>query len=109
MTINCKEESILSLADNIFIGILEFLDRKKRRKFYKINKHLNQIYKLYTYKNSYIRLNKRNSLKYYEDEEFRTLVLSRVENPSNQLSLNLRNCTYITDVSALGGVHTLYR
>ena len=55
----------------------------------------------------YWRLNKTHSLKYYEDEAFRRLVDSRIENISLQLSLNLRYCSKITDVSALGGVHTL--
>ena len=104
-------ESILSLSDDIFIEILGFLDGNKGKKFNEINKYLNQIYKLYyklyTYKNIYIRLNKKYSLKYHEDEEFRTLVRSRVENPRNQLSLSLSNCHNITDVSALGRVHTL--
>ncbi len=55
----------------------------------------------------YWKLNKTYSLKYYDDEAFRTVVHSRVENPSKQLSLNLTRCSTITDVGALGGVHTL--
>ena len=35
----------------------------------------------------YWRLNRTHSLKYYEDEEFRALVHSRIENISSQLSL----------------------
>ena len=63
--------------------------------FYKMRRHL------------YLRLNRTYSLKYYQDEEFRAHVHSRLENPSIQLSLDLRGCSKITDVSALGGVHTL--
>ena len=55
----------------------------------------------------YLKLNNRYSLKYYEDQQFRSYVHSRVENPSTQLSLALSGCWNITDVSALGGVHTL--
>jgi hypothetical protein len=65
------------------------------RHFYKVRRHL------------YWKLNRTYSFYYYDDEDFRTLVHSRVENPSKQLSLNLRKCSDITDVSALGGVHTL--
>ena len=63
--------------------------------FYDVRRHL------------YLRLNRKYSLKYYQDEEFRAHVHSRLENPSKQLSLNLSKCNNITDVSALGGVHTL--
>ena len=55
----------------------------------------------------YLSLNKTHSLKYYEDEAFRALVHSRIENISLQLSLNLSYCGGITDVSALCEVHTL--
>ena len=55
----------------------------------------------------YLKLNKAYSLKYYDDEAFRTLVHSRVENPSKLLSLNLFDCNNITDVNALCGVHAL--
>ena len=47
------------------------------------------------------------SLKFYEDEEFRNRVLSSIKYPSNQLSLDLSYCDNVSDVSALGGVHTL--
>ena len=71
--------------------------------FYHMGRHL------------YWKLNRTYSRKYYEDEEFRAFVHTRVEVPSIQLSLNLGrvdpfdylNLSYITDVSALGGVHTL--
>ena len=65
------------------------------RYFYNLRRHL------------YWKLTKTYSLKYYEDEKFRANVHSRVENPSIQLSVDLSECSNITDVSALGGVHTL--
>jgi len=65
------------------------------RYFYSMRRHL------------YLRLNKRYSLKYYEDQQFRSYVHSRLENPSTQLSLDLSKCYKITDVSALSGVHAL--
>ena len=65
------------------------------RHFYNVRRHL------------YLRLSRTYSRKYHEEEDFRIVVHSRVENPSNQLRLTLRGCSNITDVSALGGVHTL--
>ena len=56
----------------------------------------------------YWRLNQTHSWKYYEDEAFCALVYSRIENISQQLSLYLSQCSRITDVSTLGGVHTLH-
>ena len=104
-TENKKKSIIFSLSDNSFTEVLSFLSN--RNNLNAIDKNLNRIYKLYLYNNSYIRLNRYYSIRYYEDEEFRTFVHSRVENPSNQLSLDLSECRNITDVSALGGVHTL--
>ena len=56
------------------------------------------------------------SVQYYEKEEFRRIIREKVMNVSKQLSLNFveyneyRTHTYnkISDVSALGNVHTLY-
>ena len=47
------------------------------RHFYNVRRHL------------YLRLSRTYSRKYHEEEDFRILVHSRVENPSNQLSLKL--------------------
>ena len=58
-------------------------------------------------RHSYWKFNAKYSRKYHVDEDFRTFVRSRVPNPSIQVSLNLSWCSNITDVSALGGVHTL--
>ena len=54
----------------------------------------------------YLKLNRRHSLKYYEDEGFRELVLSRVDKPRKQLSLDLSYQENVFDVSHLGNVHT---
>ena len=93
------------MSDNSFTEVLSFLSN--RNNLNAIDKNLNRIYKLYLYNNSYIRLNRNYSIRYYEDEEFRTLVHSRVENPSNQLSLDLEGCDSITDVSSLNNVPNL--
>ena len=60
------------------------------RYFYNLRRHL------------YWKLTKTYSIKYYEDEEFRTDVHSRLENPSIQLHLDLSGCNNITNVSAIG-------
>ena len=52
-------------------------------------------------------LTKQYSLLFYSNTLFRDLVLSKIFNPIKQLHLNLSNCFNITDVSALGNVHTL--
>jgi len=52
------------------------------------------------------KLTKEYSLLYYDDVLFRNRVLNKICNPYKQLYLNLSDCD-ITDVSALGNVHTL--
>jgi hypothetical protein len=56
----------------------------------------------------YRKLNKEYSLEYYNHEEFRSIVNNSVEKSNKQISLDLKYCHNITDVSALGNVHTLY-
>ena len=55
----------------------------------------------------YRKLNKKYSLEYYDNEEFRIIIHNSVKNPNKQISLYLSNCYKITDISALGKVHTL--
>ena len=55
----------------------------------------------------YFYLNAEYSKKYYIDPEFRNLIKSKVSDISKQISVNLSYLDDITDVSALGGVHTL--
>ena len=94
-----QKTNITHLPEDVLrLIIVEFGGRsltETNRHFYNVRRHL------------YLRLNGTYSLKYHEEEDFRILVHSRVENPSNQLRLTLRGCSSITDVSALGGVHTL--
>ena len=53
------------------------------------------------------KFNKKYSLMYYDDILFRQRVLNKIANPNKQLHLDVSNCNQITDVSALGNVHTL--
>ena len=53
------------------------------------------------------KLNKQYSLIYYNDVLFKNIFLSKIFNPIKQLHLDLHDCRKITDVSALGNVHTL--
>ena len=55
----------------------------------------------------YRKLNKKYSLEYYNNEEFRNIIHNSIKNPNKQISLNLSECKKITDVSALGNVHNL--
>ena len=58
----------------------------------------------------YREINRKYSLKYYDNEEFRMIIHNSVEKPNKQISLDLneyRIDNYITDVSALGNVHKL--
>ena len=56
----------------------------------------------------YWRLTKDCSKRYQKSKSFRLAVKRRVKDTSTQLSLNLSWCDDITDVSALGGIHTLH-
>ena len=53
------------------------------------------------------KLKQKYSLLYYNDLLFRNRVLNNIFNSNKQLYLNLQICNKITDVSALGNVHTL--
>ena len=44
---------------------------------------------------------------YYDDILFINIILNKIFNPIKQLHLNLTGYKNITDVSALGNVHTL--
>ena len=55
----------------------------------------------------YYRLNREFSKTYQKSEAFRDAVKGRMKDMSKQLYLNLSWCNNITDVSGLGGVHTL--
>ena len=55
----------------------------------------------------YYKFTKKYSLEYHASTTFREQVKGRISDISIQLSINLNNCSNITDVSGLGGVHTL--
>jgi hypothetical protein len=72
-----------------------------------INHILGLPYYLYFKKSCYYHtLNKKQSLKFYKVESFRKNMLDKIKYPRKQLSLDL-NETKVSDVSALGQVHTL--
>jgi len=52
------------------------------------------------------KLKEEYSSMYYNDISFRNRLLTKIFNPNKQLHLDLNNCE-LTDVSALGNVHTL--
>ena len=55
----------------------------------------------------YWKLNTDASKQYHSKWEFRHAIEKLVSDTSKQISLNLRCCANLTDVSALGNVHTL--
>jgi hypothetical protein len=55
----------------------------------------------------YWNLNKEYSQLYYSSGEFRERLLGLVHDSKKQVSLNLSYCDNVSDVSALGHVHTL--
>ena len=92
-----------TLNEDIFGVIGGFLSPKV---FLQLCLTSNDIYKE-TKSVKYLKLNKKYSLKFYEDARFRKIVLSSINNPSRQLSLALYHCENVRDVSVLAGVHTL--
>ena len=55
----------------------------------------------------YWKLSKNQSLRYQADSSIRLQIEALVNNPRAQISLNLTYCYRLSDVSALGNVHTL--
>jgi hypothetical protein len=55
----------------------------------------------------YCLLNEDHSIKYYRYANFRRNLNSLLSHPEKQLSLYLRRCDLVHEVSALGSVHTL--
>ena len=84
---------------DLFRNIAEYIDLRSLcdtcRLFATLKKYINY------------KFNKEYSLMYYDDILFRNKVLSKIFNPLKQLHLDLSYCENITDVSALGNVHTL--
>jgi hypothetical protein len=64
---------------------------------------------LYNTKLKYFKLNKKYSLEYIQDINFKNLIHSKIINSKLQLNLNLSGCNKIKDESLkhLGNLHTL--
>ena len=88
-----------TLPEDIVMLIADFTD---------LNDAIDQCKELEYFRRScyYHKLDKEQSLKYHNEDSFRDKLLKNIKYPRKQLSLNLRY-TDITDVSALGQVHTL--
>merc|ERR1711998_780966 len=83
--------------------IIGFLSNNGMKSIFDVNKMIHDMKGIFYY----YRLNHESSKRYYIDPEFRDLIKSKVCDISKQISVNLRYWDDITDVSALGGVHTL--
>ena len=62
------------------------------------------IYKKYII---YIKLNRKKSFEYYNNTNFRSLVLSKIIDPFEQLSINLSKYNTIMNVNHLNNLHSL--
>ena len=83
--------------------IYDYLDIRSQIYFLCINKYI------YKYAKDFrcVHLNQSASLCYYLEASFRNQISCLVSYPSRQVMLNLIACKGISNVSALGGVHTL--
>ena len=96
-----KKVKITDLPDDVFRTIREFVSIDAL--LLVANRHFHAMKgRLYYYK-----FTKKYSLEYHASETFRDEVEGRISDISVQLSLNLSDCSNITDVSGLEGVHTL--
>ena len=68
-----------------------------------VNKHVHGEYIEYRY----IKLKQKHSILYLRDITFRDRLFSLMVDPRRQLKLNFHNDQTVTDLSGLGGVHTL--
>jgi hypothetical protein len=99
------ERRIMNKCDfnaDIYRVLEGYLARSEFQAFLHTNKHALNEYIGYRF----ISLTKKYSIIYNENDKFRARILSLIINPRRQLSLNI-SWTNITDVSALGRVHTL--
>ena len=96
------DAGILGLPHELFRTINEYCDITQLL-------HSNRFFffEVKTIVKYYWRLTRMFSKKYLESASFRLTVERRVKDISKRLSLDLSYCDNITDVSALGGVHTL--
>ena len=115
--------NIFDIDDDMISNILNYIGRKDVVNLLVTNKNLFAIVSPLT--DFYYEFNQEFSWKYFRDKKFRERVVQRVGDIKNKLSLDLGRCSNITflsahgleylydkysditDVSALGGVHTL--
>lgn len=79
---------IFYVKDIIYL-INEFI--KNDNNLLECNKYLNEL------KLKYYKFNKKYSLRYYFDNDFRNLINSKITNSKLQINLNLRYCDKVTD------------
>jgi hypothetical protein len=93
------------LTEFVLLEVQEFLGRSKSD----VNNLVNVSRKFQEIKRSnyYWKLNKDQSSEYHNDVTFKSRLDSLLSNASMQSSLNLNDFNTISDVSALGNVHTL--
>ena len=74
-----------------------------------INNLLNTTKNFAEYKKKYYywKLNEKYSKKYYSDFNFRSLLLSKIIRPENQISLNLDNIHFIIDTNIVKNINSL--
>jgi len=110
-----EEESELPLSPPLtFLGLLvevedmtryivDYLNEQDIRSLFNTSRRLTSMKKKFVY----WMLNKNQSLRYQADSSIRLQIEALVNNPRAQISLNLTYCYRLSDVSALGNVHTL--
>jgi hypothetical protein len=110
-TVEVANEAIVAILfdkvifnDCVFQELQEYLGDRNTNTLLDLSKKC-QVVKKSKY---YFRLTRECSLKYHKDIEYRTRLDSLMTRPEKQLSLLFQNCDGISDISALGNVHTLY-
>jgi hypothetical protein len=83
--------------------VAQYLSHQDQLTLFVVNHFHHESSKLYRY----IQLNRIKSDQYVNDEEFQKHCSFLIKSSSRQLGLNLTGFNGISDVSALGGVHTL--
>ena len=94
---------VRSLNVDIFSLLQSYLARDEFQAFLHSTKHVHGEY----VSRRYLSLKRKYSVLYCENTTFRERILSLILDPRRQLAINLSECDSITDVSMLGGVHTL--
>ena len=98
-----KTCGVHSLNADIFSLLQSYLARDEFQAFLHSTKHVHGEY----VSRRYLSLKRKYSLLYCENTTFRERILSLILDPRRQLAINLSECDSITDVSILGGLHSL--